>query len=1212
MKPRSVWSDKVHNKEGVGQSIHCLAFNPDGTHLIVGAGPRVLVYQAADGELLAPLKGHTGTVYSVSYSHDGVYFASGGADKTVIIWKSNSWTGKLKYNHNDAIQSVAFNPINNILVSCSVTDFGFWSLEVKSVEKIKSNTKICTSSWTNDGQYVALGLYNGNVSIRDQQGAEKVYIDRQCSAPVWSLQWNPSETDKIDTLCVCDWDQNMSFYMLSGRQIGKSMKLGYDPCSANYYFDGDYVVVGGSNKNACLYTRDGTHLADIGEQDSWVWAVATRPNQNYVAVGCEDGNVFLYQLNFSTVHALFRERYAYRRNMTNVMVKDHISGIEARVPCRELVKKIAIYKNRLAVQLPNSVNVYEMEQLPSGKLKFRMKSKLRQSLTCNLLVVCSSHIILCHDRRLTSYTFDNTKEREWVTESQIRYIKVIGGPDGREGMLVGLKNGTILEVFVDNGLSIELIKHPSSIRCLDISANRSQLAVVDEKAICSVYDIATKELMYQEPDANAVAWNTQNENMLCYSGKGLLNIKASNFAGHSQKFQGFVVGFSGSSIYCLQAHSMTKVEVPQSHSMNQYLKKQLFEDAYETACLGVTETDWRSLAIQALEGLNFDIAKKAFIRVRDMRYLELIHSIQERKKNSTEEPDDVYRAMVYAYQGRFEEAANLFTRADRQREALLMYCNLKQFDRAKRFLDTQNSDDVKMFMKLQTEWSKTANDPSLTIEMLSAAGEDIASVNMMGENGMVQKLIDKARETNKAEVEVLGRIIFWLQKLQQTTLAAEVCEKLGDDRKLVELYVNSKKWEEAFALANRLNAYKEEIYHPYATWLAENDRFEEAQEAFHLAGLDDKAAILLEVLAYNAVVQNRMEDAGYYYWQIAQSKLKSLQALSQGGEEDVIVEPSEHDLDEYFGYVHRSQLYYAYHSVHRYVNEPFTQHSPENLLSIVNFLLNALPKTVPFGMSKFNILFAASKLGKQLEAFKFARQAHEKMRSMKIPPRFRQHVNIGSVSIRCKPIDDSDDLMPLCYRCSAPNQLWSSSPVCSNCLHPFMFSSYSFEVLPLVEFFPDVDISDGEALELINDDSSVGSKKSGGSRSDADVMTIDDEVDDGDDDPFISALARFDNGCSVYEPMRVDRGMLKSMPSNEVFVQQWEAPLQFRYFRNVLPEIATVLCPSCKSFFGSDDWEHVTLKEGACPRCRAPLNDDGLVEAPQAKLFLGSQGTSSA
>ena len=42
----------------------------------------------------------------------------------------------------------------------------------------------------------------------------------------------------------------------------------------------------------------------------------------------------------------------------------------------------------------------------------------------------------------------------------------------------------------------------------------------------------------------------------------------------------------------------------------------------------MTDGDWEMLAHEALEGLDFDTAKKAFIRIRDLRYLELIHNIE--------------------------------------------------------------------------------------------------------------------------------------------------------------------------------------------------------------------------------------------------------------------------------------------------------------------------------------------------------------------------------------------------------------------------------------------------------------------------------------------------------------------------------------------------------------------------------------------------------
>ena len=43
----------------------------------------------------------------------------------------------------------------------------------------------------------------------------------------------------------------------------------------------------------------------------------------------------------------------------------------------------------------------------------------------------------------------------------------------------------------------------------------------------------------------SVAWNTEYEDMFCFSGNGFLNIKTSDFPFHQQKLQGFVVGFKG-------------------------------------------------------------------------------------------------------------------------------------------------------------------------------------------------------------------------------------------------------------------------------------------------------------------------------------------------------------------------------------------------------------------------------------------------------------------------------------------------------------------------------------------------------------------------------------------------------------------------------------------------------------------------------------------
>ncbi|NXM09184.1 IF122 protein, partial [Tyrannus savana] len=1165
------------------------------------------VYDTSDGTLIQPLKGHKDTVYCVAYAKDGKYHF-GALLVCVIIWTSKL-EGILKYTHNDSIQCVSYNPLTHQLASCSSGDFGLWSPEQKSVSKHKTSCRITCCSWTNDGQYLALGMFNGIVSIRNKNGDEKVKIERPggSSSPVWSICWNPSRDhilgvwlccqsliewrsweqvplrpdERNDILAVADWGQKLSFYHLSGKQIGKDRELSFDPCCVSYFTKGEYLLLGGSDRQVSLFTKDGVRLGTLGEQNSWVWTCKVKPDSNYVVIGCQDGTISFYQLIFSTVHGLYKDRYAYRDSMTDVIVQHLITEQKVRIKGRELVKKIAIYKNRLAIQMPEKILIYELYSDDSADMHYRVKKKIVKKFECNLLVVCSDHIILCQEKRLQCLSFSGVKEREWLMESLIRYIKVIGGPPGREGLLVGLKNGQILKIFVDNPFPIVLLKQSTAVRCLDMSASRKKLAVVDENDTCLVYDIHTKELLFQEPNANSVAWNTQCEDMLCFSGGGYLNIKASNFPVHQQKLQGFVVGYNGSKIFCLHAFSMSAVEVPQSAPMYQYLERKMFKEAYQIACLGVTDADWRELAMEALEGLEFETAKKAFTRVRDLRYLELISSIEERKKHG-ESNNDLFLADVYAYQGKFHEAAKLYKRSGHENLALEMYTDLRMFDHAKDFLGSEDPKDTKMLIKKQADWAKNINEPKAAVEMYLSAGEYMKAIEISGDNGWVDMLIEIARKLDKAEREPLDKCAFYFKQLDNPGYAAETYMKVGDLKALVQLHVETHHWEEALALSEKHPEFKDDVYVPYAQWLAENDRFEEAQKAFHKAGRQTEAVKVLEQLTHNAVVESRFNDAAYYYWML------SMQCLD-------IAQENEHQktemLQKFHHFQHLAEVYHAYHFIHRYTEEPFSFNSPETLFNISRFLLHSLTKETPLGISKVKTLLALAKQSKALGAYKLARHAYEKLQGLHIPARFQKSFELGSLTIRSKPFHDSEELLPLCYRCSTNNPLLNNlGNVCINCRQPFIFSASSYEVLHLVEFYVEDGITDEEAVALIDLEAPRVSKRENKWQemmSDyAQSLRLDDSTDIIEvDDPFTAKLS-FEQGGSEFVPVVVNRAVLQSMSRRDVLVKRWPKPLRWQYYRSLLPDASITMCPSCFQMFHTEDYELLILQHNCCPFCR--------------------------
>ncbi|XP_030640907.1 intraflagellar transport protein 122 homolog [Chanos chanos] len=1031
-------------------------------------------------------------------------------------------------------------------------------------------------------------MMNGVVSIRSKNGEEKVKIERPggSSSPIWSIAWNPSKDEHNDILAVADWGQRLSFYQLSGKQIGKDRHLNFDPCCVSYFSKGEYIVMGGSDKQASLYTKDGVRLGTVGEQNSWVWTCRVKPDSNYVVLGCQDGTIAFFQLIFSTVHGLYKDRYAYRDSMTDVIVQHLITEQKVRIKCRELVKKIAIYRSRLAIQLPEKILIYELFSDDSSDMHYRIKEKICRRFECNLLVVCSQHIILCQEKRLQCLSFTSVKEKEWLMESLIRYIKVIGGPPGREGLLVGLKNGAILKIFVDNPFAITLLKQNTSVRCLDMSMSRSKLAVVDEHNTCLVYDIHTKELLFQEPNANSVAWNTQCEDMLCFSGGGYLNIKASTFPVHQQKLQGFVVGYNGSKIFCLHVYSMAAVEVPQSAPMYQYLERRMFKEAYQIACLGVTDSDWRDLATEALEGLDFDTAKKAFIRVRDLRYLELINSIEERKKRG-ENNSDVFLADVHAYQGKFHEAAKLYKRSGYDNRALSMYTDLRMFEYAKEFLGTADPKDTKMLMTKQADWARNSKEPRAAADMYLTAGEHLKAIDIIGEHGWVDMLIDVARKLDKAEREPLARCAVFFKKLNHHGYAAETYSKMGDLKALVQLHVEARHWDEAFSLLDRHPQYRDQVYVPYAQWLAENDRFEEAQKAFHKAGRQAEAVKVLEQLTHNAVVESRFNDAAFYYWML------SMQCLDIARENE---EQKEEMLQKFHSFQHLAELYHVYHSIQRYTDEPFSSHMPETLFNLSRFLLHNLTKdSVPLGISKVNTLFALAKQSKALGAYKLARQALKNLHGLQIPSRFQNSIDLASVTLSSKPFHDNEDLIPMCFRCSTNNPLLNNlGNVCINCRQPFIYSASSYEVLPLVEFYLEEGISDEEAVSLIDLEVPRVDRKASRwqdmSSGESQSLKLDDSMDDPADDPFTAKLS-FEQGGSEFVPVVVSRAVLRSMSRRDVLIKRWPKPLSWQYYRSLLPDVSITMCPSCFQMFHSEDYELLVLQHNCCPYCRRPIDE---------------------
>jgi intraflagellar transport protein 122 len=1220
MRSVPTWTDHIPNdSSGNKVAITDICFRPDGIQLIAAVGQRVNVYDASLGDLLHSLRGHKDTVYCVSYSSDGKQFASGGADKQVIIW-TNKGEGILHYSHNDTIQAVAFNPITHQLVSVTAADFGLWTgshgSEKKSVAKHKLSAKGLCASWTADGQNLAIGMVNGVVSLRSRGGDEKQTIKR--SAPVWSVCFNPNRDDGSDVLCVGSWDRRLSFYQLNGKQIGRDKELTFDPCCVSYFINGDYLLVSGSDKKAGLYTKDGTFLVALAEGQDWMWAVRQRPKQNAITLCTNDGVISSYQLVFATVHSIYQEQYVFREMMTDIVIQLLTVERKLRIPCKDYVRKVAVYRDRLAVQLSERIVVYELFYDDQYELKYRVKERINKKLECSLLCVTSANLVLCQDKRLTSYDFLGQKRREWVVDSVIRYIKVVGGLAERESLLVGLKNGTVLKIFVDNSFLMQLVKLNVAIRCLDLSASRTKLAIVDENANCLVYSLKTKELLFQEPNANAVAWNTDHEDILCFSGNGMLSIKTGMLPPYQQKLQGFVVGFKGNKVFCLHYSTMSTVDVPHSHALHRYVERKDFDNAYRIACLGVTEDDWKMLGMHAMTNLQLEVARKAFIRVREVKFVELLNRVELDRRISGGD-DSFLLGDILAFQEKLHDAARCFIKAGLDARAIEMFCDMKMWDDARKVC--QSDDHIKDLIRRQARWEEETGDAVEAAKLWLKSGDFNKAIKLMGDEGAVEPLMEVCRTLPKTDTTSIAQCGAFFREYGAHAYAVEAYERIGDSQSLLQLHVEMGHWSEAFELLERFPKYAGDVYVPYAAWLAMNDRFEEAQDAFRKARRPQEALKMMEQLAGNSVITKRFTDAAFYFYKLAQDVV-SLASVADAEQEQeqapaavggaapvaavsVAADEAPARIAKHDALLRKAELYFVYNLIQKYVTQPFLSAEPQVLFNAARYLLALMAEypDIPLNISKLDVLFALGRLTTSLDMFRLARQIHEKLQLFVIPTPVLEQIDIATLIMRGRPYQDREDLLPVCYRCGQTNPALSASgDKCAQCFHPFVRCFHSFEILPLVEFTVPDEISEAEAERMIL--GGAGGKRIKAPVTDewqaeeANVMTFNDELvdaalDNGNStggDPFSKQQMQLDLGgkSKVYAPVLCQPDHLKLLKSDDVFIvkRPYSAlAIPWRFYRNVVPSVGVTL-HDCGHFYAQEHFEFESLKSGGCPFCR--------------------------
>ena len=157
---------------GKGRISGNIAYSPDGTRLAVAGSVGIWIYDAETGALVDLFTGHTGEIYSVSYSSDGLTLASGSSDKTIRMWDAR--TGESLYILNGlrySITSVSYSPDGAQFASRSAGDGTMCLWDSRTGERLhvleKRKHSAHPIAFSPDGGILANGGWSGRVDLWD-------------------------------------------------------------------------------------------------------------------------------------------------------------------------------------------------------------------------------------------------------------------------------------------------------------------------------------------------------------------------------------------------------------------------------------------------------------------------------------------------------------------------------------------------------------------------------------------------------------------------------------------------------------------------------------------------------------------------------------------------------------------------------------------------------------------------------------------------------------------------------------------------------------------------------------------------------------------------------------------------------------------------------------------------------------------------------------